>query len=139
MSRGGDHFLVLGPLLEGSSLLEAGGTVPPAWTETPAWLSPRGCQAPGSWSGSHFSSCPGLPAKEGQRDLVTVALRLERQSSGSVVLWPLSLSRYDLRLFLGILLTGHLKNVHCDSVYQILDALGRKQARRTSSMLRLWS
>lgn len=108
---------------------------PSSLDRDPTWLSPRGCQAPGSWSGSHFSSCPGLPAKEGQRDLVTVALRLERQSPGSVLLWPLSLSRYNLRLFLGILLTGHLKNVHCDSVYQILDALGRKQARRTSSML----
>lgn len=83
---------------------------------------------PGQDSGRHFSSCAGLPAKEGQGDLATVALRLERQSPGSVSLWPLSLSPYDLRLFLGILLTGHLKNVHCDSVYQILDGYSWQEA-----------
>lgn len=112
-----------------------------SWHHCPSSLDrdPHMAQPPGSWPGSHFSSCPGLPAEEGQSDLVIVALRLERQSPGSVLLLPSSLSLYDLRLFLGTFLTGHFKNVRCDSVYQILDALGRKQARRTRSMLRLWS
>lgn len=131
VSSGGDHVLILGPPLQWSSLLEAGVTVPPAWTETPTWLSPLD---PGQEV--TFSSCLGLPAKERQSDLVIAALRLERQSPGSVLLLPLSLSLYDLRLFLGTLLTGHFKHVRCDSFYQILDALSRKQARRTSSMLR---
>ena len=65
---------------------------------SPSWL-------PGSFHPGRevtFSSPPGLPAREGQSDLVTVALRLERLGPEPLLS---SLSRlYDLHLFLGALL-----------------------------------
>lgn len=52
-----------------------------------------------------FSSHPGLPAREGQSDLMIVALGMERLGPEPILLLLSSLrSLYDLCLFLGTLL-----------------------------------
>lgn len=67
---------------------------------SPSWLPGSFC--PGGEV--TFSSHPGLPAREGQSDLVTVALRLERLGPGPVLPLLSLLNRlYDLHLFLGAL------------------------------------
>lgn len=66
-------------------------------------LEAAGLLGPGR--GVTFSSHPGLPAREGQSDLMIVALGMERLGPEPILLLLSSLhSLYDLRLFLGTLL-----------------------------------